>query len=155
MTATNPREPREPREVDAALAVLGGPPALGRDTRSREGLHEVVRKGLPFRALSHVMEAYDLSRDVVCSILQLSPRNFLRRKEQKRLSPAESDRLYRLARVLAHADRVFEDPHASAEWIRTPNPALDKQDPLSLLDTDFGVQQVDEILGRIEHGIVG
>ena len=30
-----------------------------------------------------------------------------------------------------------------------------KQQPLTLLDTDIGVQQVDQVLGRIEHGIVG
>jgi putative toxin-antitoxin system antitoxin component (TIGR02293 family) len=100
------------------------------------------------------MEEYGISRDVVCDVLQLSSRNFLRRKEQKRLSQAESDRLYRLARVLAHANRVFEDPDESAEWIQTPNAALGKQQPLTLLDTDIGVQQVDQVLGRIEHGIV-
>ena len=91
----------------------------------------------------------------LCDLLHLSPRNFLRRKEQKRLSPDESDRLYRLARVLAHANRVFEDPDESADWIQTPNASLGKQQPLTLLDTDIGVQQVDQVLGRIEHGIVG
>ena len=63
--------------------------------------------------------------------------------------------LYRLARVIAHANRVFEDPEESADWIQSPNAALDKQQPLTPLDTDIGVQQVDQVLGRIEHGIVG
>jgi uncharacterized protein (DUF2384 family) len=67
----------------------------------------------------------------------------------------ESDRLYRLARVIAHANRVFEDPDESADWIHAPNTSLGKQQPLTLLDTDIGVQQVDQVLGRIEHGIVG
>lgn len=135
--------------------VLGGAKILGGKLRSPEDLARLVRKGLPFSSLSTVMEQYEISREVACAILQLSPRNFLRRKEQKRLSPNESDRLYRLARVLAHADQVFEDPEESADWIRTPNAALGKQQPLSLLDTDVGVQQVDQVLGRIEHGIVG
>jgi putative toxin-antitoxin system antitoxin component (TIGR02293 family) len=79
----------------------------------------------------------------------------LRRKERKRLSPAESDRLYRLARVLQHANRVFETPEGSADWLHTPNAALGDQQPVTLLDTDIGVAQVDEVIGRIEHGIVG
>jgi putative toxin-antitoxin system antitoxin component (TIGR02293 family) len=123
--------------------------------RSPEDLAERVRRGLPFAALVAVMENYGISRDVLCSILRLSARNFLRRKEQKRLSPDESDRLYRLARVIAHANRVFEDPDESADWIHAPNTSLGKQQPLALLDTDIGVQQVDQVLGRIEHGIVG
>jgi putative toxin-antitoxin system antitoxin component (TIGR02293 family) len=101
------------------------------------------------------MEQYEISRDVLCNILHLSPRNFLRRREQKRLAPDESDRLYRLARVLAHANRVFEDPDESADWIHAPNTSLGKLQPLALLDTDIGVQQVDQVLGRIEHGVVG
>ena len=143
------------RELEGVLAVLGGPKVVGRSVRSAEDLAQRVREGLPFSALSAVVQQYGLSRDVVCEILHLSRRNFLRRKQQNRLSPDESDRLYRLARVLAHANRVFEDPEESAAWIQTPNRALGKQQPLTLLDTDIGVQQVDQVLGRIEHGIIG
>jgi len=144
-----------PQEVAGVVSVLGGAKIVGRNVRSPEDLAELVRKGLPFAALVAVMENYGIARDVLCTILHLSPRNFLRRKDQKRLSPDESDRLYRLARVIAHANRVFEDPEESADWIRSPNVALGKQQPLTLLDTDIGVQQVDQVLGRIEHGIVG
>jgi putative toxin-antitoxin system antitoxin component (TIGR02293 family) len=143
------------REVEGVVGVLGGAKVLGRRVRSPQDLAERVRKGLPFSALSAVMQQYGISRDALCDILHLSRRNFLRRREQKRLSPDESDRLYRLARVLAHANRVFEDPDESADWIQTPNAALGKQQPLTLLDTDIGVQQVDQVLGRIEHGIIG
>jgi len=140
------------REVEGVVRVLGGPKIVGRSVRSPEDLAERVRGGLPFSALSAVVEQYEISRDVVCEILR---RNLLRRQKQNHLSPDESDRLYRLARVLAHANRVFEDPEESADWIRTPNTALGKQQPLTLLDTDIGVQQVDQVLGRIEHGIIG
>ena len=144
-----------PREVEGVVSVLGGARVVGRSVRSPEDLADRIRKGLPFAALVAVMKGYGISRDVLCTILHLSARNFLRRKEQKRLSPDESDRLYRLARVIAHANRVFEEPDESAEWIHTPNTSLGKQQPLTLLDTDIGVQQVDQVLGRIEHGIVG
>ena len=143
------------RELEEVLSVLGGAKVVGRGVRSPQDLAERVREGLPFAVLSAVMEQYGISRDVLCDLLHLSRRNFLRRKEQKRLSPDESDRVYRLARVIAHANRVFEDPDESADWIQTPNASLGKQRPLTLLDTDIGVQQVDQVLGRIEHGIVG
>jgi len=122
-----------------ARSLLGGLEPLARKhprerfdvshriVRSPEDLAERVRKGLPFAALLAVMEQYGISRDVLCTILHLSARSFLRRKKQRRLSPDESDRLYRLARVIAHANRVFEDPGESAEWIQSPNAALGKQ----------------------------
>lgn len=142
-------------ELSDVVSVLGGPKVLGRALRTPEDLVARVREGLPFSALMVVSEQYGISREVLCAILHLSRRNLLRRKEQNRLSAEESDRLYRLARVLAHANRVFRDPEESADWVQAPNRALGKQQPLSLLDTDIGAQQVDDVLGRIEHGIVG
>ena len=142
-------------ELSDVVSVLGGPKVLGRALRTPEDLVARVREGLPFSALMVVSEHYGISREVLCAILHLSRRNLLRRKEQNRLSAEESDRLYRLARVLAHANRVFRDPEESADWVQAPNRALGKQQPLSLLDTDIGAQQVDDVLGRIEHGIVG
>jgi len=150
----SPAGPR-PRPVAEVLDVLGGEAFLQGELASADALLARVREGLPFAAAAAVMDRYAISRDGLCAILHLSRRNFLRRRTQTRLSPDESDRLYRLARVLAHANRVFEDPAASADWIRTPNLALGEQPPLALLDTDLGVEQVDQVLGRIEHGIAG
>ncbi|MBM4335821.1 MAG: DUF2384 domain-containing protein [Deltaproteobacteria bacterium] len=142
-------------ELGGVVSVLGGAKVLGRALRSPEDLAMRVRGGLPFSSLTAVMEQYGIPREVLCAILHLSRRNLLRRREQSRLSADESDRLYRLARVLAHANRVFGDLEESAEWIQAPNPSLGKQQPLALLDTDIGAEQVDDVLGRIEHGIVG
>ncbi|MEB2346224.1 MAG: DUF2384 domain-containing protein [Deltaproteobacteria bacterium] len=135
--------------------MLGGGGALPDAPASAGDLLARVREGLPFAAAAAVMEGYGIPRDDLCAVLHLSRRNFLRRRTQGRLSADESDRLYRLARVLAHANRVFEDPAASADWLRTPNLALGDAPPLALLDTDLGVEQVDQVLGRIEHGIAG
>jgi len=142
-------------ELERIVGVLGGPPNVGRGVRSADDLVAKVRSGLPFASLMAVMDGYGISRDALCRILHLSPRNFLRRREQKRLAPDESDRLYRLARVIAHANRVFEDPADSADWIHAPNLTLGKREPVALLDTNIGVQRIDDVLGRIEHGIVG
>jgi putative toxin-antitoxin system antitoxin component (TIGR02293 family) len=43
----------------------------------------------------------------------------------------------------------------AARWLRRPNRALGNQAPLDLMDSDIGTRQVEEVLGRIEHGIVG
>jgi putative toxin-antitoxin system antitoxin component (TIGR02293 family) len=70
-----------------------------------------------------------------------------------RLTPDESDRLVRVARVMAHTLQVLGSRDKALEWLRGANRALDGSVPISLLDSDIGAQQVSEILGRIEYGI--
>ncbi len=60
----------------------------------------------------------------------------------------ESDRVFRLARVLAHAVEVFESVERARDWLETENRALDGQRPLAFLDTDVGAREVDDVLGR-------
>ena len=82
-------------------------------------------------------------------------RTLARRRQARKLHPDESDRLYRIARVAGHAVSVFGAEDKAATWLRRPNRALNGELPIRLLDTDVGARQVEDILGRIEHGIVG
>ncbi len=100
------------------------------------------------------MTRYGLTQEVLSATVKLPKSTLARRRRSRRLTPEESDRLYRLARILAHATQVFEDTEAVADWLRSPIVALGKQDPLSLLDTDIGAGQVEQVLGRIEHGVI-
>jgi putative toxin-antitoxin system antitoxin component (TIGR02293 family) len=77
-----------------------------------------------------------------------------RRKRSRRLHPDESDRLIRLARLATQAVQVFGKEDKAAMWMHRPNRALGSQAPLDLLRTDLGAKQVEEVLGRIEHGVI-
>jgi len=74
-------------------------------------------------------------------------------KREGVLSPDESAKLVRFARVVERAEAVFEDKEAALEWLRSPNAALGGEAPISLLDTDIGADSVLDALGRIEHGV--
>ncbi len=133
--------------------ILGGEKTLGKRVREPYGVNERIRAGLPYASLERVQKALSLSREETATSLSIPPRTLARRKRQRRLSADESDRLYRVARVFAHATEIFGHEEGAAEWFRTPHPALGMVTPFSLLDTDFGAVQVDEILGRIEYSM--
>jgi putative toxin-antitoxin system antitoxin component (TIGR02293 family) len=76
-----------------------------------------------------------------------------RRKKEERLRADESDRLFRVARIAVQATEVLGSVEKASRWLHRPNLALGDQAPLKLLDTDIGARQVEEILGRIEHGV--
>jgi putative toxin-antitoxin system antitoxin component (TIGR02293 family) len=76
-----------------------------------------------------------------------------KRAARGRLSSDESDRLARLARILAQAVLAFGSQDKARRWLVKPNRALSGRTPLGLLDSDAGTLAVERVLGRIEHGV--
>lgn len=133
--------------------TLGGA-GVFRPRRGRsEDLLVRVREGLPYSALEEVMQRFDLTRRQVSVLLQLPERTLARRKRERRLHPDESDRLVRLARVASQAADTLGSAERAAVWLRRPNRSLGGDTPLSLLDTDLGARWVEQVLGRLEHGV--
>jgi putative toxin-antitoxin system antitoxin component (TIGR02293 family) len=119
------------------------------------GLRERVERGLPYKSLESVRGRLQLTVPEFAGVLNMPPRTLARRKQARKLDADESDRLYRLARMAAHAVAVFGTEDKAAAWLRRPNRALNGEPPVRLLGTDIGARQVEDILGRLEHGLVG
>ena len=85
---------------------------------------------------------------------EISARRLARRKEAGRLEPDESDRLMRASRVIARAIELFEgDREAARTWLTTHLRALGDHTPLEFAKTDVGAIEVENLIGRLEHGI--
>ena len=135
-------------------SLLGGLRVIGRKPKSDFDYVEMIREGLPVASLAAAAKALDLSEDQVLAALRIPKRTAARRKATNgRLRPVESERLLRLARVMARATDVLSDRENAAQWLQGPNRALGGVSPLGLLDTDVGLQEVLAVLGRIEHGV--
>ena len=139
--------------VGQVATVLGGPAVLGRPIRSVDDLVRLVREGLPYPALEAAVQRSCIGIERLTRAIGISRTTRARRRNEGRFSPEESDRLCRFARVFAHALDVFEEAETASRWFSSPIEALGKEHPIELVQTDVGAQQVDEVLGRIEHGI--
>jgi putative toxin-antitoxin system antitoxin component (TIGR02293 family) len=142
-------------DSDYLVDVLGGTKVFkGSGATTSAGLRHRVKLGLPYRSLESVRDRLGLSVPEAASVLQVPLRTLARRRQARRLAAAESDRLFRLARVAAQAVGVFGTEQKAAAWLRRPNRALDGEPPVRLLDTDVGTRQVEDVLGHLAHGIV-
>ncbi|MBI5507112.1 MAG: DUF2384 domain-containing protein [Deltaproteobacteria bacterium] len=139
-------------DTKAIVSVLGGPKTVG-NVRTLHDLADRVRSGLPWASFTSVQACFQVQADELRKVALLSNRTLSRRRGAS-FAPDESDRLLRLARVFAHALQVFEEQDKAARWMTRSNRALGGVVPMTLLDTDIGAQEVDEALGRIEHGIL-
>jgi putative toxin-antitoxin system antitoxin component (TIGR02293 family) len=137
------------------IDVLGGTRVFkGRAAPTSTELRERIKRGLPYRSFESVRERLQLSVSEAVSVLNMPARTLARRRQTRKLDAVESDRLYRIARVAVHAFAVFGAEDKAAAWLRRPNRALGGELPIDLLDTDAGARQIEEILGRIEHGVL-
>jgi putative toxin-antitoxin system antitoxin component (TIGR02293 family) len=137
------------------VEVLGGPSVFkGRDVPTSNEVRERIKEGLPFRSLESLRERLGLSVPETADVLHMPARTMARRRLARKLDPVESDRLYRVARVAGHAVSVFGNEEKATTWLQRPNRALGNERPIRMLDTDLGARQVEDVLGRIEHGIV-
>jgi putative toxin-antitoxin system antitoxin component (TIGR02293 family) len=139
-------------ELDAVVEELGGEPILGRSFRTETDLQEAIREGLPQTVVEEVMHAAGLTLKELATSLDLSPRSLQRRRHEGRLARYESDRLYRLARIVALAKHYLGDDDTATRWLRRPNRALGGSTPLEVIDTELGARAVENVLGRIAYG---
>jgi putative toxin-antitoxin system antitoxin component (TIGR02293 family) len=134
--------------------VLGGEVVLGRLVNKSGALAELVRAGLPVKSLLLLAERLDIRQAEISEKIGIPKRTLTRRLTQhSRLTAAESDRAVRLAQVYANAADTLGDGDKAAAWLKTPNRALRGGRPLDQLDTDPGVREVEDILGRIAYGV--
>ena len=138
-------------ELAAVLDELGGEAGVGRAVRTSEDLSAAIREGFPHQAVN-ALTSSGLSLQEIASSLDLSLRSLQRRKSQGRLARYESDRLYRLARLVSLAANFLGDHKTAIDWLKRPNHALGGAAPLAIIDTELGARQVENVLGRIGYG---
>lgn len=113
-----------------------------------------VERGLPYSALEHLQRNIGLAPEVFLRWIQMAPRTQARRKVQGRLLPDESDRLLRAARVFGRALELYDGNRAGAvQWLFRKLPALGWSAPIEISRTEVGAREVENLIGRIEHGV--
>ena len=137
----------------SVISLLGGEAVLHAKPRVPLEWIPLVRQGLPSGSIDAAIRVTRITQSDLADALNISERTLLRRKREGMLSPEESGKLVRFARIVERAEMVFEDAEAALSWIQSPNASLGGVTPLSLLDTEIGADSVLDTLGRIEHGV--
>ena len=109
-----------------------------------------ARRGLPARSFGRLCEVLDVPRERVARVVQIPLRTLARRTV---LKPDESERILRIGRLYDLACEVLGSPAAARRWLSRPVQALGGAVPLEHADTEPGAREVEDLLGRVEHGV--
>ena len=142
-----------PREKAAFRPALPGR-TLGLKASSSGDLIRQVRRGFSFRALLDLQTKVGVPLAEIASIIDLPPRTLARRKSSGRLSADESEKLLRLSAVFEQAVDLFEGDQANAlKWLTTRKKEIENETPLAYAGTELGAREVENMIGRLEHGV--
>jgi len=128
--------------------------SVGLKAATTASLIRQVQSGLRYSAIATLVEQSGLSTEEIAQAIQIPPRTLARRKAQGRLAAGESERLLRLALVFEKALELFQcDRLAARRWLTTPAKAFAGATPLALARTELGAREVEDLIGRMEHGV--
>ena len=115
-------------------------------------LVDYVRAGIDATAVDALVTLLGQPLSTVLATVGISERTWARRRLRV-LTPAESDHVVRLVRLVDRATGVLGDVGAAKRWLSVPARAFDGQTPLQMAASETGAVLVFDLLGRIEHGV--
>ncbi|MBK9256941.1 MAG: DUF2384 domain-containing protein [Saprospiraceae bacterium] len=112
-----------------------------------------ARDGVTVAYMWSIAEKLGLSLQDISYVLHVSVRTIQRFQPTDKLDSDASSKVIQLASLLKFGTDVFGDEASFRTWLRSGLQVFEDKSPLELLDTPFGFQLVEQVLGRIEHGI--
>ena len=147
----------ETAEIQRVADLLGGARILRRQVRNSLDAHELLLKGLPGRALTHLIDRLVIMHWATSleKAVGISLRTLQRRKNApaEPLSQEQSGRTWKFAEILAKATAVLGSQEEAEQWLERPAIGLDQRRPIDLLATPAGVEMVEDFLERLEYGV--
>lgn len=141
---------RSKTDVVDLSEILG---VSGPESMSLLRLSELMAEGLPLTSLDRVGALVAPDDGHFVHLIVSQPTLKRRRRREQALSPRESKRLEREARVWRLAKNVYGSDTEARRFRNQPHPMLDDRTPLSVaIANDAGARTVEGILGRLNYG---
>lgn len=128
--------------------------SLGITAASTGELISHVQRGFSFKSLRQLESHSGMPISMIASLIGIPERTLARRKTAGRLTSEESERLLRVSTIFEKAVELFEgDVAAAVKWLTTSQRTLGYNPPLAYARTELGAREVENLIGRLEHGV--
>ncbi len=143
------------KKIIATLGLKDSELRLKEKDKGMLAFDAIIRKGIPYSKVRLVKAALKLTDNEFADYLGISLRTLQRKRDShKALSIPESDRLYRMAKIYALAVIVLEDEEMAQKWLHRPQRGLGGKVPIHVIQTEAGAQEVEDLLEKIEFGVL-
>lgn len=120
---------------------------------SSAAAHEILRRGIPSRALIALGDYIGIGRGALADLLGLNRATAYRKIASDQPLPMHAaESVLRLLEMQWLAEDIFETPDAATAWLLRRHPLLDGEAPLARVRSAYGSEKVKEILVALTHG---
>ena len=116
-------------------------------------LIQSIEDGLPISDFKKLQDSLDLPDKDLAKYIRIPKSTLALRKKRGKFSFEESERLLRLQRLFEKALDVFKSAELAKKWLKEDAYGLGDIPPLEYAATEIGGREVEDLLGRIEHGV--
>lgn len=118
----------------------------------RIDLIKIIRTGIPNSELERIKSFTTLDDNELSNILPISKRQLIRYSPSHILNKEITSHLIQLVELFQKGYRLFGTDKFN-NWIRTNNKVLRNSKPIEIMDSSIGIELIEDIIGRIEHGV--
>lgn len=113
-----------------------------------------VEEGLPVMEVVKFGKQAGFTNEELAKLINIPARTYARRVAAKaRLKLPEGERAARLMRIFDRAKQLFVTEENVRKWLHAELPALGWRTPIDYAQTEPGAREVENLIGRIEHGV--
>ncbi len=118
----------------------------------RTDLIDIARKGIQTKYIEQIQKLTSLTDKELSSILPISQRQLFRYPANHYLNKEITSHLIQLVELFEKGFNLFGEEKFKI-WIRTSNKVLNNNKPIDIMDTSIGIEMIEDVIGRIEHGV--
>lgn len=113
-----------------------------------------ILAGLPVEEFDSLRSMLGLPVELMAEKIGISVATLSRRRNKRQpLDRDHSDRLMRYARLYWMAVDYFGDAATARDWLARPARGFGGRSPLEFAETELGAREVEDLIGRLEHGV--
>ena len=114
---------------------------------------DMAKGGISKRDLESLKEKAGLDYEKIAKALAVTRATLINKKGKGKFSSTISERIVGLADIYSYGYEVFDNIERFNTWMSKPNLALSGKAPYEVVDSQFGREEVRNVIGRIEYGV--
>jgi putative toxin-antitoxin system antitoxin component (TIGR02293 family) len=115
---------------------------------------QIANQGVSVDVIKNFRDYFNISPELVANMLNTSvPTIYRWSKSNKALGRNFSVKLFEIADLFLYGSEVFGSEENFFKWLNLPNTSFGGMEPIELIEIPGGISKVEDLIGRIEHGV--